>query len=49
MVGQKLLVRQKSGVSLTSGTKLLSYAHVIDGLWGQALRATSLPQGLSQL
>lgn len=49
-VGQKLLVRQKSGVSLTSaGTKLLSYAHVIDGLWGQALRATSLPQGLSQI
>ena len=49
-VGQKLVVRQKSGVSLTAaGTKLLSYAHVIDGLWGQALRATSLPQGLSAI
>lgn len=49
-VGQKLIVRQKSGVSLTAaGTKLLSYARIIDGLWGQALRATSLPQGLSQI
>ena len=49
-VGQKLLVRARSGVSLTAaGTKLLSYAHIIDGLWGQALRATSLPQGLSHI
>ena len=49
-VGQRLVVRQKSGVSLTAaGTKLLSYARIIDGLWGQALRATSLPQGLSQI
>ena len=49
-VGQKLVIRQKSGISLTAaGTKLLSYAQVIDGLWGQALRATSLPQGLSQI
>ena len=49
-VGQKLIVRQKSGVSLTAaGTKLLSYARIIDGLWGQALRATSLSQGLSQI
>lgn len=49
-VGQKLIMRQKSGISLTAaGTKLLSYAQVIDGLWAQALRATSLPQGLSQI
>lgn len=49
-VGQTLIIRQKSGVSLTAaGTKLLSYARVIDGLWGQALRATSLPQGMSQI
>ena len=49
-VGQKLIVRQKSGATLTaSGTKFLSYARIIDGLWGQALRATSLPQGLSQI
>ena len=49
-VGQKLIVRQKSGASLTAaGTKFLSYARIIDGLWSQALRATSLPQGLSQI
>lgn len=49
-VGQTLIIRQKSGVSLTAaGTKLLSYARMIDGLWGQALRATSLPQGMSQI
>ena len=49
-VGQKLLLRQKSGVSLTAaGTKFLSYAQVIDGLFSQALRATSLPQDLSQI
>ena len=49
-VGQKLIIRQKSGVALTAaGTKLLSYAQVIDGLWGQALRATSLPQGTSDI
>ena len=49
-VGQRLVMRQKSGVSLTAaGTKLLSYAQVIDGLWGQAVRAISLPQGLSDI
>ncbi len=46
-IGQILLNRQKSGVTLTpAGTKLLSYARIMCGLWRQAKFETSLPAGL---
>lgn len=46
-IGQVLLHRDKSGVSLTpAGAKLLKYAQVISGLWRQARRETALPDGL---
>ncbi len=46
-LGQDLLIRQKTGVTLTpSGTRLLRYARVMDGLWRQARFETRLPDGL---
>jgi DNA-binding transcriptional LysR family regulator len=49
-LGQVLLVRQKSGVSLTpSGTKMLRYARVMTGLWRQAQREAGLPSGLKSV
>ncbi len=46
-LGQVLLNRQKSGISLTpAGTKLLRYARIMTGLWRQAKYETSLPAGL---
>ena len=47
-LGQALLVRQKSGVRLTSsGTKLLRYADVMTRLWQQARQETALPEGIT--
>lgn len=49
-LGQTLLNRQKSGVTLTpAGTKLLRYARIMTGLWRQAKFETSLPEGLSSV
>ena len=46
-IGQVLLNRQKSGATLTpAGTKLLSYARIMTGLWRQAKFETALPKGL---
>ncbi|MGB7241702.1 MAG: LysR family transcriptional regulator, partial [Sulfitobacter sp.] len=46
-IGQILLNRQKSGTTLTpAGTKLLSYARIMTGLWRQARFETALPAGL---
>ena len=46
-MGQTLLVRQKSGATLTaSGLKLKRYAEVMTALWQQARQETSLPQGI---
>lgn len=47
-IGQVLLKRQKSGAKLTpAGTKLLSYARIMSGLWRQAKFETGLPAGLN--
>lgn len=49
-IGQVLLNRQKSGVTLTpAGTKLLHYARVMTGLWGQAKSEAGLPEGTHSL
>jgi LysR family transcriptional regulator, flagellar master operon regulator len=49
-LGAILLHRQKSGVTLTaSGTKLLSYAEIMIGLWRQARQETAPPQGTSSV
>lgn len=46
-LGQTLLYRQKSGVSLTSaGFKFKRYAEAMTGLWRQARQETSLPSGI---
>ena len=46
-LGQTLLVRQKSGATLTaSGLKLKRYAEVMTALWQQAKQETSLPKGI---
>lgn len=46
-LGQTLLYRQKSGVSLTSaGFKFKRYAEAMAGLWRQARQETSLPAGI---
>jgi len=46
-LGQTLLHRQKSGVSLTSsGFKFKRYAEAMTGLWRQARQETSLPSGI---
>ena len=45
-LGQTLLVRNKSGASLTAaGLKLKRYAGVMSGLWRQARMEISLPKG----
>jgi DNA-binding transcriptional LysR family regulator len=45
-LGQTLLVRNKSGASLTAaGLKLKRYAEVMSGLWRQARMEISLPKG----
>lgn len=49
-LGQQLLIRQKSGTTLTpAGTKLLRYARTMSGLWRQAQYETALPDGLASL
>ncbi|QYX55983.1 LysR family transcriptional regulator [Roseovarius sp. SCSIO 43702] len=49
-LGQQLVNRQKSGVTLTpAGTKLLRYARIMTGLWRQAQYETALPAGLSSV
>ncbi|MCB1883108.1 MAG: LysR family transcriptional regulator [Geminicoccaceae bacterium] len=45
-LGQTLLLRQKSGATLTpAGAKLMRYADAMVGLWRQARYETGLPQG----
>ncbi len=47
-LGQTLLVRNKSGATLTAaGVKLHRYADTIVNLWQQARQETALPDGLS--
>ena len=47
-LGQKLLLRQKSGVELTAaGFKFKRYAEAMTGLWRQARQETSLPDSIS--
>ena len=49
-LGQQLLNRQKSGTTLTpAGTRLLSYARIMTGLWQQAKYETGLPAGLASV
>jgi len=49
-LGQTLLYRQKSGVSLTSaGYKFKRYADAMTGLWRQARQETSLPPGIESV
>lgn len=49
-LGQQLLKRQKSGTTLTpAGTRLLSYARIMTGLWRQAKFETGLPAGLASV
>lgn len=49
-LGQQLLIRQKSGTTLTpAGTKLLRYARTMVGLWRQARFETGLPAGLNSV
>ncbi len=47
-LGQTLIVRAKSGASLTAaGVRLHRYAQTISELWSQARQVTSLPDALS--
>lgn len=47
-IGQSLINRQKSGVSLTAaGVRFQRYASTITNLWRQARQETSLPDALS--
>ena len=47
-MGQKLLMRQKSGAALTaSGLKFKRYAEVMVELWRQAKQETSLPENMT--
>jgi len=47
-LGQRLLVRNKSGATMTAaGVKLHRYAETIVNLWQQARQETALPQGMS--
>ncbi len=49
-LGQSLLIRKKSGVTLTPvGTKLLRYARIMTGLWRQARFEAALPAGLQSV
>ena len=44
-LGQKLILRHKSGATLTpAGTKLIGYAEIMVGLWRQAKYETGLPR-----
>ena len=45
-LGQTLMIRQKSGATLTAaGVKLKRYAEVMTELWRQARQETALPEG----
>lgn len=47
-IGQTLILRHKSGASLTAaGVKLHRYADTISNLWQQARQETGLPDGVS--
>jgi DNA-binding transcriptional LysR family regulator len=49
-LGQTLVVRQKSGATLTNaGVKLKRYAEVMTLLWNQARQETSLPDRIEQV
>jgi len=49
-LGQTLIIRQKSGATLTAaGARLRRYAETIAGLWQQARQETALPDGASGL
>jgi len=49
-LGQKLLMRQKSGSTMTaSGLKFKRYAEVMTELWRQAKQETSLPDGMTAM
>lgn len=49
-LGQQLLIRQKSGTTLTpAGSRLLRYARTMAGLWRQAQYETALPAGLASV
>ncbi|MEP3232743.1 MAG: LysR family transcriptional regulator [Hyphomicrobiales bacterium] len=49
-IGQSLINRQKSGVSLTAaGVRFQRYASTITNLWRQARQETSLPDALSSV
>jgi len=49
-LGQKLLMRQKSGATMTaSGLKFKRYAEVMTELWRQAKQETSLPDGMTAM
>jgi DNA-binding transcriptional LysR family regulator len=49
-LGQKLLMRQKSGATMTaSGLKFKRYAVVMTELWRQAKQETSLPDGMTAM
>jgi len=49
-LGQKLLMRQKSGAAMTaSGLKFKRYAEVMTELWRQAKQETSLPDGMTAM
>jgi len=49
-IGQSLINRQKSGVSLTgAGQRFLRYASTITNLWRQARQETALPDALSSV
>jgi len=49
-LGQKLLMRQKSGATMTaSGLKFKRYAEVMTELWRQAKQETSLPEGMTAM
>lgn len=49
-LGQRVLNRQKSGVTLTpAGTKLLTYAQIMIGLWRQAKLEAGLPAGVHMI
>jgi DNA-binding transcriptional LysR family regulator len=49
-IGQTLLIRNKSGVTMTAaGVKLHRYADTISELWRQARQETALPAGMSSI
>tara|TARA_B110000977_G_scaffold127975_1_gene163454 strand:- start:136 stop:966 length:831 start_codon:yes stop_codon:yes gene_type:complete len=49
-LGQRLIIRQKSGASLTAaGVRLQRYAATISDLWQQARQETALPDGMQSV